>query len=143
MLRILLATAFLATAANAGSPTAKSICGSTNITVVTLSDWSARIENAAGREALEVRVSITNKTTKAVRMIDGYSAFVDVLGRDVASTPVPKDLHISPGQTVDVEPFRLPRGGVFDRLATMNRADVVAAFCTRGVVFEDGEVMRY
>lgn len=136
MLRMIVGAALMAAGAQAQTP--ESICGETSHDAVRMVQWS--IDHAEARPV--IRIELSNETGRGFRMIDGRSYFLDVLGQLIASTKAPRDIAVAAGAIFTVSQT-LWEDGPFDRLPDLYPDDVVTAFCTSAIVFDDGEAVRY
>jgi len=104
-----------------------------NYDLVTLTDWEITPEND--------RLNILNTTflftgEREIRMIDASVRFSDILGGNIASFAMDRDLRIEPGAEFN----QTGRWGMytFERLLDMEQADVETRVCVRGVIYVDG-----
>ncbi len=99
----------------------------------TVADWSYR---DAGEEKVELVFTLQSASGKPIRMIDAQFGLKDALGGTIGTTKLPRDMKITPNGTYSET--NLWGVKLFDRLLTIERADITPFTCVRGVVYDDG-----
>lgn len=93
------------------------------------------------RQGLSVLTVIVENTTKRpIRMVDASIRAYDKLGREIGGWLMDPDTSFDADGVIEedqVLPFMLPR------LLNMNADDAKFFVCTKGIVFGDGETVRF
>lgn len=108
--------------------------------LLTVEEWGASIEKDDFLEYIRISIELQWMGNQSIRMLDASVRFEDVLGRDIASIGVERDIQIGPMEMIS-------DGGVYSstglaRLVDINPEDVVIETCVRGYVTADGEVVK-
>lgn len=74
---------------------------------------------------------------REIRMIDASAQFSDVLGKQIASFAIDRDLRLEAGAVFSQT--GLWGKYTFERLLDMNEADVETRVCVKAVIYSDGE----
>ncbi len=111
-------------------------CNSEMLTVV---DWQA-IKNEQNRffpYVLEATVQYNGD--RPYRMVHAGVMFADVLGKGIGQVNLERDQNVTPGETIIADGLVT----VDERIATINRADVVTRTCVWSIVYDDGTVEKF
>lgn len=104
-----------------------------NEDIVQVKEWSV----APSGDGQNLTLSYVSNADKPVRMLDASAVFEDTLGKMILAFNLDRDGPLKPGEQVKAE-RRLPKGGSYDRMKTIEHSDVKASICVRGVVYDDG-----
>lgn len=116
-------------------------CGRGSPDILTLTDWTVEEDTSRTIPGSKVEFTVRNNGAKAVRLVDAGVYFRDILGEQIASIAISRDIQIAPGEAaVDGGSYL---GTRLDRIPKMNPADVVAFACTEAVVYEDGSIDEF
>lgn len=109
-----------------------------NAEMLTLTAWKITPLDATTNR---LDTSFTYNGSKAIRMLDASAGFADVLGSNIASFALDRDMLLQPGQSFT----QTGRWGqfTFERLLALKPEDVVTQTCLRGVVYGDGSVEKF
>lgn len=79
--------------------------------------------------------------SKPVRLIDASAQFSDILGEEIGSFALTRDVSFVAGSAHQ----EVGRWGqyTFERLLDMNRDDVVTSVCVRAIVYSDGTIEEF
>jgi hypothetical protein len=102
-------------------------------------------EHAEYQDVYDVSYTLANDSPKPIKLIDASVTFSDALGEQFYGIRLDKDVAVQPGkeQSFEGEYTRNQFEPQQARLATMNKADVVAKLIVRAIVFGDNAVAKY
>lgn len=113
------------------------MCGTAqacNDDLIQVQDWS--IQSFDDKDN-ELSLKFASAGVKPIRMIDASAVFEDSLGEIILAFSLDRDADIQPGKSLTTTRTLFPNEK-YDRLPKLNKEDVKAYVCTRGVVYEDG-----
>lgn len=110
-----------------------------NQAMFTVLDW--RVTENPGNRFLPYRLEVdtTYVGQRPYRMIHAGVILSDALGQSVGQVNMERDQHVKPGDNVLVD----GQVDVDERLAKINRDDVVSRTCVWSIVYDDGTVEKF
>lgn len=121
-----------------GASPAAALCRDDLLTVI---DWNAELIDPAPALRFSLDVTVRYEGDRPIRMIDGSIGFDDVLGNRIGRMGMDPDTAMQPG---DEHTFTGQWGrNTFERMLDMQPDDVVASTCIDGMVYADGEVVKF